>query len=45
MIIIPKIMYQRSHEFCFNFECGNIKRIYSAIYFWSKPKEGAIMLN
>ena len=32
-------------KFCFNSESGNIKRIYSAIYCWSKPRAGAIMLN
>ena len=37
--------YPRPPEFCFNSESDNIKRKYSAIYFCSKPRAGAIMLN
>ena len=32
-------------NFVFNSESANIKTIYSAIYFWSKPRAGAIMFN
>ena len=31
-------------EFCLDSNSGNLKRIYSAIYFWSKPRAGAIRL-